>query len=144
MALLKLTAAVLLAMLSCASNGAEMSIVCPSELPADSLKVVKNPSGWKPFISSPLYLHNAAPIAGPPERLGRLIGKTIRKTKDEWTDEYVSLDAPFPEGVWFTCDYGEGNEFSLARKLNSGIQSCIVRAKKGEKAGQFEFDIRCK
>jgi hypothetical protein len=144
MSFLKFAAAALFALATGPSVAAEQVIVCPSELPADSLKMVKIPSGWTPFITSPLYLHNAAPIAGPPERLGRMIGKTIRKTKDEWIDEYVSLDAPFPEGVWFSCDYGEGNEFSLARKLEAGTTSCVVHGRKGEKAGQYMFDVRCK
>jgi hypothetical protein len=108
------------------------------------MKIVKTPRGWQPFISSPLFLHSAAPIAGPPERLGQMVGKTTRNTKTESTVEYHSLDAPYPEGVWFQCDYGEGNEFSIAKKLAPGIKSCVVTYKKGEKAGQNDLDIKCK
>lgn len=140
----KLALAAVISMTAGASIAAELNIVCPAELPAEALKIVTPPHGWKPFVSSPLYLHNAAPIAGPPERLGRMIGRTTKKANNEWTDEYGSLDAPFPEGVWFTCDYGAGNEFSIAKKLDAGIKSCIVKGRKGEKSGQNTFDIKCK
>lgn len=122
----------------------EQTIVCPTELPADAMKIVKSPQGWQPFISSPLYLHSAAPIFGPPERLGRIIGRTTTRPKGESTVEYDDLDSPPPEGVWFSCDYGDGNEFSIAKKLPAGIKSCVVKYRKGEKAGQNDLDIKCK
>lgn len=127
-----------------AASGVELTIVCPTELPAEAMKIVSAPPGWQSFISSPLYLHSAAPIAGPPERLGRMVGRTINRPKGEWTVVYDALDAPFPEGVWFSCDYGEGNEFSIAKKLDVGIKSCVVHGKKGGKAGQNTLDIKCK
>jgi hypothetical protein len=135
------------ALFACVANaavGAEITIVCPAELPANAMKIVTTPHGWQPFISSPLFLHSAGPIAGPPERLGQMVGETTRKTKTESTVEYHSLDAPYPEGVWFSCDYGEGNEFSIAKKLDAGIKSCVVKYKKGDKAGQNDLDIKCK
>lgn len=127
-----------------AAMGAEIIIACPAELPADALKIVKTPNGWQPFVSSPIYLHSAAPIAGPPERLGRMAGRTLKRPKGEWAVQYDDLDAPYPEGVWFSCDYGSGNEFSIARKLEPGVRSCVVRGKKGEKAEQSDLVIRCK
>lgn len=129
--------------LTATATGAETTITCPKELPADALKIVKAPQGWQPFISSHLYLHSAAPIAGPPQRLGQMVGVTTRSTKTESTIEYHSLDAPYPEGVWFQCDYGEGNEFSIARKLPPGLKSCVVKYRKGEKAEQNDLDIKC-
>lgn len=127
-----------------ASPGAQVSIVCPSELPAEAMKIVTAPDGWKPFVSSPLFLHSASPIAGPPERLGQLMGETTRRTKSESIVLYQSLDVGTPEGVWVQCDYGEGNEFSRTKKLPAGIKSCVVKSKKGEKTGQNELEIQCK
>lgn len=124
--------------------GAEITIDCPAELPAAAMKIVAVPGGWQPFISSPLFLHSAGPIAGPPERLGQMMGETTRRTKTESTVVYGSLDIGTPDGVWFQCDYGEGNEFSLAKKLPAGTKSCVVKSKKGEKAGQNDLDIKCK
>jgi hypothetical protein len=134
----------LLTFLATGAAAAEITIACPKELAPDALKIAKTPPGWQPFISSPLYLHSAAPIAGPPERLGQIVGETTRNTTTETTIEYRSLDAPYPEGVWFQCDYGEGNEFSIAKKLPTGIASCVVRYRKGAKAGQNDLDIKCK
>ena len=140
----KVAIAALLIATASAASGVGIAIVCPTELPAEAMKIVTAPHGWQPFISSPLYLHSAAPIAGPPERLGRMVGRTINRRKGEWMVEYDSLDAPFPEGIWFSCDYGEGNEFSIAKKLDAGIKSCVVHGKKGEKAGQNSLEINCK
>lgn len=130
--------------LTATATGAETTITCPKELPADTLKIVEAPQGWHPFISSPLYLHSGAPIAGPPERRGQMVGVTTRSTQTESTIEYHSLNAPYPEGVWFQCDYGEGNEFSIAKKLTPGTKSCVVKYRKGEKAGQNDLDIKCR
>lgn len=134
----------LLALLSTAATGAEITIVCPTELPAEAMKIVTTPHGWRPFIASPLYLHSAAPIFGPPERLGRIIGRTTKRPNGESTVQYDDLDSPPPEGVWFSCDYGDGNQFSIAKKLDAGIKSCVVKYRKGEKAGQKDLDIKCK
>lgn len=123
--------------------GAEPQIVCPPELPTAAMKIALAPKGWQPFISSPLYLHNAAPIAGPPERLGRMVGRSLKRPKGQWAVQYDGLDAPYPEGVWFSCDYGDGNEFSIAKKLEAGVKSCVVTGKRGDKAGQHTIDIKC-
>lgn len=140
----KLALAALLALAATAVAAAEITIVCPTELPSEALRIVTVPSGWQPYISSPLYLHSAAPIFGPPERLGQIRGQTIKHSKGEPTVQYDELDSPPPEGVWFSCEYGEGNEFSLAKKLPAGIKSCTVKYTKGEKAGQNDLDIKCK
>lgn len=126
------------------ANGAEISLVCPTQLPAESIKIATVPEGWQPFISSPLYLHSAAPIAGPPERLGRMVGRTIKGARGESITLYGNLDAPYPEGLWLSCDYGVDNAFSIAKKLPAGVKACVVRSKKGEKAGQNDLDIKCK
>lgn len=141
---IKFTVAVLFAFIGQPTFGAASKIVCPAELPADTIKIAAPPNGWQPFISSPLYLHSAAPTAGPPERLGRMVGRTTNRTRGQSTVRYDNLDAPYPDGVWFSCDYGEGNGFSVAKKLPAGIKSCVVKYKNGEKAGQMDLDIQCK
>jgi hypothetical protein len=135
--------AAVLAMTSQLAASAEQTIVCPPELPAASLRIAAVPQGWKPFISSQLYLHDAAPIAGPPEQLGTLVGKMVKHSKTEWTDTY-DLDYPAPEGKWFMCGYGVGNEFTISKRLDDSTKSCVIKGKKGEKFGQHIFDITCK
>jgi len=123
-------------------SAAEQTISCPPELPPEALKIAERGDGWKPFVGSPLYLHDAAPIAGPPVRLGTIMGKMQKRGKNEWTETY-QLDVGYPEGVWFQCAYGESNSHTLAKKLDASIKSCVVKGKAGSKFGQNIFDIRC-
>lgn len=122
---------------------ADQTIVCPPELPAASLSIANVPQGWTPFISSQLYLHDAAPISGPPNRLGTLVGRITKISKTEWIDSY-DLDYSAPEGKWFMCGYGVGNEFTISKPLDDNTKSCVIRGKKGAKFGQNIFDIKCK
>jgi hypothetical protein len=61
------------------------------------------PVGWRGYVSSPVLLHNAAPLNGPPDNLGTLMGETIKETRTAWIIRY-SLNGAFPKGKWFTCD----------------------------------------
>jgi hypothetical protein len=134
---------VLASLLAPCAMGAIQRVECPSEIPVSSLKMIDTRPGWKTFISAPLFLHDAAPTDGPPERLGTQMGERIRKTKSEWAYRY-SLEGPFPEGKWLQCDYGMLNEFSLSKRLDDDTKECTVTGRKGEKAGQNMFDIVCK
>ncbi len=73
-----------------------------------------------------------------------MVGKITRKSHTESTVEYVALDAPYPEGVWFTCDYGESNQFTLARKLEPGIKTCVVRYKTIPGSSRHSVEVMCK
>ncbi|MDP3669237.1 MAG: hypothetical protein Q8R69_06070 [Telluria sp.] len=138
----KFALAACLVFANAAAMGAEQSIICPAELQPESLQFRSAPAGWMPTVSSPLYLHDAAPISGPPERLGTMVGKMVKQSKTEWTETY-SLDGVFPDGKWFKCDYGVGNEFSLSKKLDDSVKACVVKGRKGSKFGQHAFDIKC-
>lgn len=131
-----------LAILSLGLNAAEQVITCPLELPSEELTIAERNDGWQPFINSPLLLHDAAPIAGPPDRLGTIIGKMHKRSKTEWTETY-KLDVGYPEGVWFQCSYGESNSHTLSRKLDKSVKSCVVKGKVGNKFGQNIFEIKC-
>lgn len=115
---------------------------CPSELPAASLKVEGAPSGWATFVGAPLYLSDAAPADGPPERLGILRGEDGKVSKTSWTRKY-SLEGRYPEGKWLRCDYGGYGEVSLAMRLPDDVKECIVKGRKGPHAGERKFEITC-
>lgn len=72
-----------------------------------------------------------------------MVGQTLKRRKGEWAVRYDDLDAPYPEGVWFSCDYGPGNEFSIAKKLDAGVKSCVVTGKKSDSAGPPGIAIKC-
>jgi len=116
---------------------------CPQELPATSLSVQSPQPGWRTFVGSPLYLSGAAPADGPPDRLGILRGEDGIRIKSTWTQKY-SLGGRYPEGKWLRCDYGAMGEVSLAMRLPDELKECTVVGKKGEHAGEYEFEISCK
>lgn len=99
--------------------------------------------GWRPYVAAPLYLHSVAPIDGPPERLGQLMGKQVKTGRDVWTDRY-DLRGRFPQGKWLQCSYGMLNEVVLSKRLDDSITSCTIKGKKGEKAGQNVFSVDCR
>jgi hypothetical protein len=132
----------LLALLQDAVQAAPKRYECPQSIPEASVRLVAPGKEWKPFVSSPLYLHNAAPADGPPERLGILRGDDSRKTKTGWTQTY-SLAGPYPEGKWLRCDYGSLGEASLAKRLPDEIKECTVTGKKGDHAGESQLEISC-
>jgi hypothetical protein len=116
---------------------------CPSELPAASLKVEGAPTGWATFVGAPLYLSDAAPADGPPERLGILRGEDGKVSKTSWTRKY-SVEGRYPDGKWLRCDYGAYGEVSLAKRLPDDVKECIVTGRKGPHAGESKFEITCR
>jgi hypothetical protein len=128
--------------LQTAAQAEPKSYACPQSIPEASVHVVAPGEDWKPFISSPLYLSNAAPADGPPERLGVLRENTSTKTKAGWTHQYA-LEGPYPDGKWLRCDYGAFGEVSLAKRLPDETQKCTVTGKKGEHAGENKVEVSC-
>lgn len=124
------------------AGAASFKIECPAQIASSSLSLNDTPSGWRGHVSSPLFLHNAAPLDGPPEDLGILMGETIKETKNHWVIRYP-LNGPFPKGKWFTCDYGMLNEISLSKKLPDATKECRVTGRTGTRAGENTFDIVC-
>src|SRR5450830_34367 len=116
---------------------------CPKSIAAEAVSVTAPDSNWKPFVSSPLYLHGAAPADGPPERLGILRGEDPRKTKVGLTQTF-SLAGTYPEGKWLRCDYGTLGEVSLSRRLADAVTQCTVTTMKGSNAGENEVMIQCR
>lgn len=137
------TVALALSLVSQSSVATEQRIECPSEIAPASLHLTKVSPEWRPFVSAPLFLHNAAPTNGPPETMGQMRGETTRQGKNSWTDRY-SLEGHYPDGKWLQCDYGMLNEVSLSKRLPDDTKECTVTGKKGEKAGQNVFAIVCK
>jgi hypothetical protein len=118
-------------------------LACPPEIPGRSMQLTDTPAGWKFYAESSLYLHSAAPMTGPPERLGHLIEDNVRQQKKQEIYTY-KLDGPFPEGKWMQCSYGTSGEVSLSKRLDDNIEACTITYRKGEKAGQNHILIACK
>ncbi|WP_460885489.1 STY0301 family protein [Pseudoduganella ginsengisoli] len=131
-----------LTLLSSPCLAAQQTIICPTELAPSSLQLTPAMSGWTYFAEAPVYLHGAAPLAGPPESRAHLIHSSIRHGKDEVTYTYV-LDGPSPNGKWMQCAYGEHHALTLSMRLADETDSCQITQRKGSKAGQYSLHIVC-
>lgn len=115
---------------------------CPTSIPRSALHVVNTEPGWVPFVASPLYLHAAAPMYGPPELRGDLAEFKERHGKDQWSYTYT-FEGTYPEGKWLQCTYGEFNQVALSRRMPDEIKECTFIYRKGAKAGQNDIKIQC-
>ncbi|WP_373996672.1 STY0301 family protein [Duganella sp. 1224] len=118
------------------------SLSCPDSIQERSLQLVDLPEGWVSFIGSPLYLHGAAPMSGPPEQLGELSDYKQRREKNGWVYTY-GLDGKFPDGKWLVCTYGESDQVKLSRRLDDDVRACTFTYRKGKYVGQHEIMISC-
>ncbi|USX25619.1 hypothetical protein NHH73_24050 [Oxalobacteraceae bacterium OTU3CINTB1] len=108
-----------------------------------SIQLVDTRKGWITFTGSPLYLHGAALMDGPPEKLGELSDYKQSSRKHELVYTY-QLDGKFPHGKWLSCTYGESDQVTLARQLPDDTNACVITSRKGEHVGQNDIKIDCK
>lgn len=118
-------------------------VECPTSIAKTSIQLTNTEAGWTPFIASPLYLHAAAPMYGPPELRGELADFSTRPGKTEWSYTY-GLDGEFVEGKWIQCAYGAFNEVTLSKRIDDNTKECTFTYRNGKKAAQHEIKIQCK
>ena len=116
---------------------------CPPSIAQRSIQLTDTPPGWNKFVGSPLYLHDAAPISGPPEQLGELSDFRQKRVKNGWTHIY-QLDGKFPEGKWLACRYGGTGQVTLAKRLDDSVESCTFTYQQGEHVGEKKIAIMCR
>lgn len=120
-----------------------VNIECPKTLLPDSIKIEPTQEGWKFFAESPLYLHGAAPMSTPPEKLGHLIEDAVKKSSEGEQIYTYLLDGPFPDGKWIQCVYGERHQLSLSKRLDDRTSKCRVSIRAAVKAGENTVRIEC-
>lgn len=135
--------ATILFLFQSAANAAAPPLECPSSIAEKSIQLVDTPKGWTTFTGSPLYLHGAAPLDGPPEKLGELSDYKQSGGKHELAYTY-RLDGKFPDGKWLSCTYGESDQVTLARQLPDDTNVCVITSRKGKHVGQNDIKIDCK
>lgn len=118
------------------------ALSCPESIQEKSIRLVDTPAAWAGFIGSPLYLHGAVPMSGPPEKLGELSEYKQKRKQGEWVYTY-ELDGEFPDGKWLACTYGESDQVTLSQRLDDGIQRCTFTYRKGRHVGQRDIAIAC-
>lgn len=119
------------------------ALECPELISPSSIRVTDTGAEWAPYVASPLHLHAAAPMYGPPEMKGDLADFKEMRSKNEWSYTYT-LDGAVPEGKWLQCAYGEHNQVTLSRRLPDETAACKFTYRKGLKAGQHAIQIQCK
>jgi hypothetical protein len=123
----------------------EKEIECPTEISESSIRLVGTPRGWTPYVASPIYLSSAGATAGPPEMRATLMGdSTWKKDATEWSTTFEMDDPGFKAGKWMECRYGEHEQLSLSKRLDSKTKACTVYFGQGEKAGQHTIRITCR
>ncbi|TFW21532.1 STY0301 family protein [Duganella callida] len=135
------SAAAVLVLYTTCSTAAPL-LECPASIPENSVKLIETPKGWTSFVGSPLYLHGAAPMNGPPEHLGELADYKETGKKPNLTYIY-QLDGKFSEGKWLACTYGESDQITLAKRIADDVKVCTFKYKKGRHAGENEIGILC-
>ncbi len=121
---------------------ADQQVQCPPSIKGSGIQLASSPPGWKLFVPDSLYLHSAAPIDGPPEKLGDLAEYTERRHGAEAIYTY-RLDGNFPEGKWIKCTYGVYGEVTLSKKIEDNTAQCTFHYRRGQKAGQNDISIVC-
>ncbi|MYM33854.1 hypothetical protein GTP38_05805 [Duganella sp. FT94W] len=119
------------------------TLQCPALIPASAIQLSDTEADWLPHVASPLYLHAAAPMSGPPEMKGDLADFKASRSKKEWSYTYA-LEGTFPNGKWLQCTYGERNQVTLSRRLPDDTQECKFTYRKGAKAGQHDITTLCR
>jgi hypothetical protein len=122
---------------------AALQLACPISIAEKSIQLVNTPEGWTTFTGSPLYLHGAAPMDGPPAHLGELSDYTETRKGEQQSYTY-QLRGKFPDGKWLSCTYGESDQVTLARRLPDDTNVCVVTSRKGKHVGQNDIKIDCK
>jgi len=125
-----------------AAGAASPILECPTSISEKSIRVVDTPKGWTTFTGSPLYLHGAAPMNGPPEQLGELADYQQTAGKQGPTYTY-HLDGKFPDGKWLACTYGESDQVTLSKRLDDSVRVCRFKYRKGKHVGQNDVAISC-
>lgn len=130
------------ALLHSVAGAVALAPECPKSIQEKAIHIQDAPLGWAAFVGSPMYLHGAAPMSGPPEQLGELADFKQQRGKNTWTYTY-QLDGKFPEGKWLACTYGESDQVTLSKRLDDSIQVCTFTFRKGTHVGQNDIAIRC-
>ena len=132
--------AILAVVLHQSTPAVPLRVACPKEVPDAAIQLAATSNGWKPYKSSPLKLHSAAPTGGPPEMNADLADFSTKRDARGRVDTY-DLSPPHPGGVWIKCGYGASNEITLHKRLDDAITQCTITQKL---AAPSDIDIICK
>lgn len=133
-----------LALLSAAPPAAALDrlITCPTELQPQAFKITAG-AGWVPRIEAPLRLYAAGMSAGPPNTQQTRPGSEIRRDKDSVTTKYAFDPDSRPNHVWLDCQYGEGGEVSISRRLDERTRECTITMHRLVPGEPRKIDMKC-
>lgn len=130
--------------LPCAVTAAEHRIDCPAELPAAAVQVVNPPAGWIGSVPDNMRLRSIDVLSSPPEGRQVLKADTYVKRAGKSTEKWMNLnDLHAPDGKWIACNYGEGNDVVLSKRLDQRTSECRATYTK-DKQGGAVVEALCK
>ena len=100
----------------------ELVLVCPSEIPAASIRDVEIQSGWRVLNPNRLKLHSASFMGGSPEKRMDLVPFQVDKNMGGAFERW-KFDG---DDVWLRCAYGTAGQITLSRKLEGKLAECSV------------------
>jgi hypothetical protein len=133
----------LLLAISLPAFGGSSQPSCPEELAAASIKVAVG-EPWRPFVERSLDLYSATMSSGPPETLSQLRGVDLNKRGDPPSTLYEFGRVGYEDGKWLNCQYGEGGEITISRRLDDSLKSCVITHTKRSARERERVRIACK
>lgn len=117
-------------------------VTCPTELQPQAFKITAA-AGWVPRIEAPLNLYSAGMSGGPPGTQQARPGREVRKDKDSVTMAYGFDPDSRPNHVWLNCQYGEGGEISISRRLDERTRECTITMYKPVPGEPRTIEMKC-
>jgi hypothetical protein len=100
----------------------ELILVCPSEIPAASIRDMEIQPGWQVLNPSKLKLRSASFMGGGPEEMVDLVPFQASKS-ERGAFELWKFDG---DEVWLRCAYGAEGQITLSRKVEGKQKKCSV------------------
>lgn len=100
----------------------ELVLVCPSEIPAESIRDVEIQLGWRIFNPNRLKLQSASFIGGSPEERRDLVPFQVDKHGGGAFEQW-KFDR---DEVWLRCAYGAAGQITLSKKVEGKQTECSI------------------
>lgn len=123
-----------------AVKAAELRVICPPEIPAADVRIVRAPAGWTSYVTQPgITLNGAGLMYGPPSDMATLQPTDVGRVNESvWTDM-----RPGKDGNWMACFYGEHQDIILSQRLPDSTRECRIVYSQ-DKFKRAKMDIRCR
>jgi len=139
-------AALALAPLATVAAPTELRFRCPERYGSQAAELAELPQGWQPSMATVrphLLISGGGMVRGsprlyPPAELRGSEGKT---SNGGWSETRF----PVQGESWAFCDYGQGGEIRLFRRVDGvGVRDCVIRTRQRASAPAPTVEIVCR